>query len=149
NTATVWRGLVMAEPAASAARGSREGEQAALPGPVAAHTVNHPGNEIIVGLARRVESGFGWPVAASDPGRTLLDSVHAPVEAPVRAALSLPAAGAGQHDCDWVVNGRAVSAAEVRAVQLAWYAQHPAVVTHLAARAAPQLRLLGATGLPG
>lgn len=115
----------------------------------AAHTVNHPGNEIIVGLARRVEAGFGWPVAAGDPGRTLLDSVHAPVEAPVRAALGLPAAGAGEHATDWVVGGKVLSAGEVRAVQLDWYAQHPAVVTHLVARSAAQLLLLGATGLPG
>lgn len=135
----------------------RETEAGALPvsdlvlaaGADAAHTVNHPGNAVIVGLARRVEAGFGWPVAATDPGRTLLDSVHAPVEAPVRAALELPAAGVGEHDTDWVVAGQVVSAAEVRAVQLDWYAQHPAVVTHLLARAAAQLLLLGATGLPG
>lgn len=135
----------------------REAEAGARPvsdlvlaaGAEAAHTVNHPGNEIIVGLARRVESGFGWAVGAGDPGRTLLDSVHAPVEASVRAALGLPPADAGEHDSDWVVGGRVVSAAEVRTVQLGWYAQHPEVVTHLVARSAPQLRLLGATGLAG
>lgn len=134
----------------------REAEAGARPvsdlvlaaGAGAAHTVNHPGNEIIVGLARRVEAGFGWAVSAGDPGRTLLDSVHAPVEALVRTALGLPAARAGEQDSDWVVGGRVVSAAEVRVAQLDWYEQHPAVVTHLVARSAPQLRLLGATGLP-
>lgn len=110
----------------------------------AAHTVNHPGNEIIVGLARRVEAGLGWRVQAGDPGRTLLDSVHTPVEAPVRAALGLPAAGAGESDSDWVVGGTVVSAAEVRAVQLDWYEQHPSVVTHLLDRSAAQLQMLGA-----
>nr|WP_256388449.1 WcbI family polysaccharide biosynthesis putative acetyltransferase [Humibacillus sp. DSM 29435] len=115
----------------------------------AAHTVNHPGNALIVGLARRAEAGFGWPVSAGDPGRTLLDSVHAPVEAPVRAALGLPPAGGSEHHTDWVVGGRVVSAAEVRAVQLGWYEQHPAVVARLLARSADQLLLLGATGLPG
>ena len=135
----------------------REGEAGALPvsdlvlaaGAGAAHTVNHPGNEVIVGLARRVEAGLGWPVAAGDPGRTLLDSVHAPVESPVRAALGLPVAGVGEHGTDWVVGGRVVSAAEVCAVQLAWYEQHPDVVSHLVERSAAQLLLLGATGLPG
>ena len=115
----------------------------------AAHTVNHPGNELIVGLARRVEAGLGWPVAADDPGFVLLDSVHAPVEAPVREALGLPAATVGEQTTDWVVGGETASAGEVRAVQLAWYEQHPAVVTALLARSADQLRLLGATGMPG
>jgi len=89
----------------------------------ATHTVNHPGNAVLTGLARRVLAAVGLPDAVADPGRTLLDSVHAPVLPPVLDALGLRGAGRA----DWLVGGRSVSDAEVREAHLRWYAGHPGV----------------------
>ncbi|NIZ90545.1 WcbI family polysaccharide biosynthesis putative acetyltransferase [Kineococcus rubinsiae] len=92
-------------------------------GAEATHTVNHPGNAVLTGLARRVLAAIGLPDAVADPGRTLLDSIHAPVLEPVLDALGLPGAGRA----DWLVGGRSVSDAEVREAHLRWYAEHPGV----------------------
>ena len=53
----------------------------------AANTINHPGNPVLVGLARRVQAALGWPQTATDPGFELLDSVHTPLEPAVRDAV--------------------------------------------------------------
>ena len=63
------------------------------------------------------------PGEIADPGRTLLDSVHAPVLPGVLAALGLTG---GTRD-DWLVEGRRIPDAAVRDAQLRWYADHPGV----------------------
>lgn len=107
-------------------------------GAAAAHTVNHPGNDVLAGVAARVLAAAGLPGAIDDPGRTLLDSVHAPVQPAVLAALGLD--GTPAHG-DWLVHGTRVPDATVREVQLHWYAEHPGVAEaglerHAAAAAA-------------
>jgi hypothetical protein len=92
-------------------------------GAAATHTVNHPGNGVLTGVARRVLEAAGSPAEPTDPGRTLLDSVHTPVLPEVLAALGL--AGATQDD--WLVHGSRVSDERVREAQLRWYAEHPGV----------------------
>lgn len=92
-------------------------------GAAAAHTVNHPGNAVLTGLARRVLDATGTPAEPTDPGRTLLDSVHAPVLPAVLDALGLP----GRAQDDWVVSGSRIPDASVREAQLRWYADHPGV----------------------
>jgi Polysaccharide biosynthesis enzyme WcbI len=86
----------------------------------AAHTLNHPGNPVLVTLARRVQHAVGSPVDAADPGRVLLGGIRAPLEAPVLAALGLAAAPRSS----WLVDGQPVGDEDVRAAQLDWYATH-------------------------
>ncbi|MBN1097256.1 hypothetical protein JKP76_15110 [Blastococcus sp. TML/C7B] len=93
-------------------------------GAAATHTVNHPGNGVLTGLAGRVLAALGLPADVADPGRTLLDSVHAPVLPEVLAALGLEPAAAR---AEWRVSGSPLADEEVRAAQLRWYAEHPGV----------------------
>ncbi len=108
----------------------------------AANTVNHPGNPVLVDLARRIQGALGWAETATDPGFELLDSVHSPLEQGVRDAVD-PSAPVRD---DWVVDGHAVPDAHVVEEQLAWYAGHPDVVELVLGRSTDQLRCLGVTG---
>ena len=92
-------------------------------GATAVHTVNHPGNDVLVGVAGRVLTASGLVGGIADPGRTLLDSVHAPVLPEVLTALGL----SGTTRQDWLVDGRRTADAEVQEAQLRWYADHPGV----------------------
>lgn len=92
-------------------------------GAAATHTVNHPGNGVLTGVARRVLEAAGSPAEPADPGRTLLDSVHTPVRPEVLAALGLT----GATRDDWLVHGSRISDEAVREAQLRWYADHPGV----------------------
>lgn len=102
-------------------------------------TLNHPGNPVWTVLAARVRAALGLPEHTVDPGRPLLDSVHAPREAAVIDAW----------DADeperpyWVVDGRVVETAVVREAHLAWYARHPDAVRAGLARHAYALSVLG------
>ena len=104
----------------------------------AAHTVNHPGNTVLRGLAERVLARLGRPAAVRDPGRTLLDAVHAPLAADVLEALGLDAEPS-EH---WVLAGRTVPDEVVRERQLQWYGEHPEVAAAGLERHAETLRLL-------
>ncbi|RLV48575.1 hypothetical protein D9V37_14525 [Nocardioides mangrovicus] len=90
----------------------------------AAHTVNHPGNGVLLGLAERVLAAVGLPQLLPDPGRTLLDAVHAPVLPAVLDALDLPSRAART---SWTVAGRVVRDDDVRRAQLEWYRRWPGV----------------------
>jgi hypothetical protein len=107
----------------------------------AAHTVNHPGNPVLVGLARRVQDLLGLEPAATDPGRTLLGSVLAPLEAAVLRANGLDDDAARDH---WVVDGEPVSDDDVVRAQADWYATRPDVVRAGLERYADTLRVLAA-----
>ena len=87
----------------------------------AVHTLNHPGNQVVVALAGRVNAALGGTGEVADPGRTLLGEVVAPLEPAVLAARGLTAA---PHE-HWVVRGQTVTGQTVRAAHLAWYADHP------------------------
>ncbi|MFW6773819.1 WcbI family polysaccharide biosynthesis putative acetyltransferase [Nocardioides sp. CPCC 205120] len=105
----------------------------------AMRTVNHPGNVVLAPVAARVREAAGLEPRPPGITRPLLDGVHAPVEAPVLAALDLP----GEPAPDWRIGGRAVPAAEVAAAHRAFYAARPDVVEVLVRRYAPTMRLLG------
>lgn len=94
-------------------------------GTEASHTLNHPGNPVLVGLAQRVLDALGVDARASDPGRVLLRSVLAPLDPVVLAAHRLDPDAARAH---WVLDGQRVEDDVVREVQLAWYAERPHVV---------------------
>ncbi len=106
----------------------------------AVHTVNHPGNEVLRGLAHRVLARLGHDVEVPDPGRTLLDSVHTPLPAEVLEALGLDVAAAR---ADWRVGGQVVEDAAVREAQLRFYAEHPQVVPAGLERHGETMALLG------
>ncbi len=112
-------------------------------GAAAAHTVNHPGNGVLAGVARRVLSAVGSPAEIADPGRTLLDSVHTPVLPEVLEALELPGPPGSTRE-DWLVHGRRVPDAAVRAAHLRWYADHPGVAEAGLARHAEAAAVLAA-----
>lgn len=108
-------------------------------GAAAAHTLNHPGNPVLIALARRVQDALGLPVDAADPGRVLLGGIRAPLAAGVVDALGLDA----DPRPHWTVDGAPVPDATVRAAQLAWYAAHPRWVGAGLERHAERLELLG------
>lgn len=100
-----------------------------------ARTVNHPGNAIWLPLGARVLDALGAPGAVSDPGRPLLNAVHAPLVPEVVEAWSLP----DDPRTHWIVDGAEVDDAEIRAAHLAWYAAHPDFVAAAVHRLAPLL----------
>lgn len=89
-----------------------------------AHTINHPGNTLLLAAARRLQAELGWPQDAVDPGRTLLSSVLTPLEPDVLDALGLDVPPRPS----FVVGGRPVDTAQVAAAHLDFYARHPGVV---------------------
>jgi hypothetical protein len=91
----------------------------------AMHTLNHPGNPVLLALAERVLDELSEPGRPVDPGRILLGTTKAPREARVLEALDLPAEDART---GWEHAGQTWSEDEVRTAQLAWYAERPAVV---------------------
>ncbi|MCX6462086.1 MAG: WcbI family polysaccharide biosynthesis putative acetyltransferase, partial [Pseudonocardiales bacterium] len=104
----------------------------------AAHTLNHPGNAVLIALARRVQAAVGLPADADDPGRALLGGVRAPLDPDVLNALGL---GAEPRD-HWLVDGAPVDDGQVRAAQLDWYADHPQWVAAGLERHARRLEIL-------
>jgi hypothetical protein len=101
-------------------------------------TLNHPGNEVFAELAARVRAALGLPAHRVDPGRPLLDAVHAPRDGAVIEAWDLNEPERPY----WVVDGRPVDAGHVREAHLAWYAAHPDVVRAGLDRHADTLRLI-------
>lgn len=106
--------------------------------PIAAHlrTINHPANAIWTPLAARVLDALGLPGEPKDPGRPLLDGVHAPREAWVTAAWG-DRDGPQEH---WIIEGRTVDVADVRDAHRRWYARHPLFVAGAIDRLSPLLR---------
>jgi hypothetical protein len=103
-------------------------------------TVNHPGNQVFAALATRVRAALGLEAHAVDPGRPLLDAVHAPREAAVIEAWALNA----EERPHWLVGGEVIEAGAVREAHLEWYAAHPDAVQAGLTRHADSLRVLAA-----
>ncbi|MBC7679980.1 MAG: hypothetical protein H7233_13495 [Pseudorhodobacter sp.] len=115
-----------------------------LTGADAVHTLNHPGNRVLLGLAHRVQARVGAPADAADPGRVLLGGVRAPLEPQVLVALGLDGRGLDDRLREhWLVAGQPVPAEDVVVAQAAWYATRPDVVTEGLRRYADRLALLG------
>lgn len=103
-------------------------------------TINHPGNPVWLAVGQRVLDGLGVDAEVRDPGRPLLDAVHAPREQVVIDAFGLDASP----DAQWTVDGRRIDSDTVRAAHLAWYAEHPDAVAAGLARHRDVLELLRA-----
>ncbi|ALE77270.1 hypothetical protein WY02_00835 [Pseudonocardia sp. AL041005-10] len=108
-------------------------------GAAAAHTLNHPGNGVLMLLAGRILDAAGMPGVVGDPGRTLLGGIRSPLRADVVDALGLDTPSRPH----WCVSDRAIGEDEVAAAQRAWYATHPGWVNAGLARHADTLELLG------
>jgi hypothetical protein len=102
-------------------------------------TLNHPGNPVWTALAARVRDRLGLPEHVVDPGRALLDSVHAPRLQAVVDAFGLDEEPA----VHWVVDGTRVPGEDVKEAHLRWYEREPRVVDAGLARHADSLALLG------
>ncbi|GLY28902.1 WcbI family polysaccharide biosynthesis putative acetyltransferase [Kineosporia sp. NBRC 101731] len=104
----------------------------------ACHVVNHPGNLVLRGAASRILRHLALEQDVPDPGRVLLNSVHAPVAREVIEALGLD----GEGTTRWQVHERTVSGEEIREAHLDWYRQHPQVAHQGLQRHAETARLL-------
>jgi hypothetical protein len=101
-------------------------------------TINHPGNRILIELARRLQVALGGVPDVADPGRDLLGEVRAPVSAVALSALGL----AGTPSTTWDVQGKSLAEQEVHRVQWQWYRDNPWVVDAGYARHAETLKVL-------
>jgi len=108
-------------------------------GAAAAHTINHPGNPVLVELANRILELSGLSARAMDPPRTLLSSVYAPLEHRVISALGLDAPARPA----WRLGDRELSAQTVHDTQLNWYADHPVYITLAQERHGAAMEILG------
>jgi len=120
-----------------------DGIAALLPvaGAALMHTINHPGNEVLIELAHRVQVALGVPPDAADQGRALLGGVRASVTGDVRVAHGF-AAGTAEPE-HWVLGSRVVSLDDLTVAHLAWYAEYPEFVPAGLERHAERLALLG------
>lgn len=87
----------------------------------AAHTLNHPGNSVLIGVARRVQASLGLSPTAAEPGRVLLGELFAPLTGVVLNTLALD----GVPRPSWTVRGEPHDDAEVLRIQHAWLAERP------------------------
>ncbi|MEV3903636.1 WcbI family polysaccharide biosynthesis putative acetyltransferase [Mycobacterium sp. NPDC050551] len=108
----------------------------------AAHTINHPGNSVLVELGRRILASQGVAARVPAPPRTLLRSVYAPLEPRVLEALRIDAT---PRAC-WTTEHGPLSPQDVHATQMHWYAQNPDYVGLALQRHAATAELLGLTG---
>jgi hypothetical protein len=108
----------------------------------AAHTINHPGNSVLVELGRRILASQGVEAPVPAPPRTLLRSVYAPLEARVLEALRIDATPRA----DWATEHGALSPQDVHVAQIRWYAENPDYIGLALQRHAATAELLGLTG---
>ena len=110
-------------------------------------TLNHPGNRILVELARRIQGALGLPVDAVDADRALLGGVQAPVAAASAAALGLDPAdervAAVPSASSWRVGAESVPTREIHDVQAQWYRDNPWVLDAAEERHSDLLDALG------
>jgi hypothetical protein len=104
----------------------------------AAHTINHPGNKVLLTLGARILEALdsSAPVA---PPRELLGNIKAPLQARVIAALGLDVAPRST----WTVDGGSLSEEEVHARQIRWYGEHPEFIGAALERYGELVSILG------
>ena len=105
-------------------------------------TVNHPGNAVLAPFAERIRATLGLPWRPPGTTAPLLTSVLAPLAPEVVTAHRLD----GQPRAHWVAGGVEISAAEVAAAHLAWYAERPDVLEVVLTRSRA---LVSPAGPPG
>lgn len=105
----------------------------------AVHTVDRPGNVLLVEIAEGIQACLDAESTAIDPGLPLLGQCTGPVEAPVAGALGL---GLPAVDT-WSMNGHKVARTDIHVAHLRWYAKHPEVLKAVTAAESNRMGLLG------
>lgn len=104
------------------------------------HTVNHPDNATLAFMASRVLEALGLSDEPVAPDYEMLGGLDAPVDAEAADALGVPVAGRDE----WRERGGGViDVDEIRAAQLEFYRERPALVAHGLQRHAERLANLG------
>jgi hypothetical protein len=101
-------------------------------------TIDHPGNKVLIELARRLQVALDSVPDATDPGRDLLGEVRAPVPSVALSAQGLK----GTASTTWEVRGEPIAEHEVHRVQWQWYRDNPWLVDAGYARHAETLKVL-------
>ncbi|WP_072803312.1 WcbI family polysaccharide biosynthesis putative acetyltransferase [Rhodococcoides yunnanense] len=104
----------------------------------AAHTINHPGNGVLMRLGGRVLDAVGGS-EPTRPDRELLGTVRTPLENRVVDALELDAA----ERPTWTLDGDTLTQREIYATQMLWYAEHPEFIDAAITRYGELLDILG------
>lgn len=99
------------------------------------HTINHPDNSTLMFLARRVMAAIGVTGEVQDPGRELLGGLDAPVDPDAAQALGVEVAGRDS----W----RPAPSEDIEQAQLAFYREHPEIVSAGLKRHGKRLEMLG------
>lgn len=106
------------------------------------HTINHPDNASLEHLGQLVADECGLGRVAL-PDRELLRDIDSPVYAPAADALGVSAALAdADAPTEWLHNGEPITE-DIRAAQLDFYREYPAVVEAGLKRHADRLDVLG------
>ena len=90
-------------------------------------------------LGGRILNAAGLRLPVPTISRTLLDSVHAPLESRVLTALAIDTAPRSH----WMHHGTPLSVDKVHAAQLNWYAANPDYVELAITRHAEMMDILG------
>ncbi len=107
-------------------------------GAEAAHTINHPGNRVLLTLGARILDALGAS-APVPPSRDLLGNIRAPLERRVIDALGIDASPRAS----WDVDGTVMSDDDVRRRQMHWYAEHPEFIDAVLDRYVDLIEILG------
>lgn len=104
------------------------------------HTVNHPDNATLAFMASRILEALGLSDEPVAPDYEMLGGLDAPIDAAAADALGVSVAGREE----WRERGAGdIDADEIRAAQLEFYRQRPALVAHGLQRHAERLANLG------
>lgn len=104
----------------------------------AAHTINHPGNRVLLTLGGRILEALGAS-APVPPSRDLLGNIRAPLERRVIDALGIQA----PPRTSWDVDGAVLTEKEVHRSQMQWYAEHPEFIDAVLDRYGDLIEILG------
>lgn len=104
----------------------------------AAHTINHPGNRVLLTLGTRILDSLGAS-APVPPSRDLLGNIRAPLERRVIDALGIDACPRAS----WDVDGAVLTEDDVRRRQMLWYADHPEFIGAVLDRYSVLIEILG------
>lgn len=104
----------------------------------AAHTINHPGNRVLLTLGGRILEALGAS-APVPPSRDLLGNIRAPLERRVIDALGIQATPRAS----WDVGGAVLTEEEVHRSQMQWYAEHLEFIDAVLDRYGDLIEILG------
>jgi hypothetical protein len=104
----------------------------------AAHTINHPGNRVLLTLGGRILDALGAS-APVPPSRDLLGNIRAPLERRVIDALGIEASPR----TSWDDGGEPLTDDDVRCRQMRWYAEHPEFIDAVLDRYVDLIEILG------